>query len=78
MRGQMKVVEFKKTEKISSNKILEDSKDKTNNVIVLGASEDGFTLYLSSNMVDKSSMVYLLEQVKLNIMLGVFDNKEEE
>lgn len=74
----MKVVEFKKTEKISSDKILKDAKSKLDNVIVIGSNQNGFNLYLSSNMVDKSSMVYLLEQIKLNIMLGVFDNKEEE
>ena len=80
MRGQMKVVEFRKTEskKINADDVLENLKTKLENVLVIGTDKNSDeVLHISSNMDSKSSMIYLLEQLKLQILIGGFDAEED-
>jgi len=74
----MKVVEFKKEEKVTADSILESSKELLADVIVIGVDKDNLDLlFMSSNMESKANMVYLLEQLKLQLLSGYFDGEEE-
>ena len=76
----MKVVEFRKTEskKINADDVLENLKTKLENVLVIGTDKNSDeVLHISSNMDSKSSMIYLLEQLKLQILIGGFDAEED-
>lgn len=77
----MKVVEFRKTEskKINADDVLENLKTKLENVLIIGIDKNSDeVLHISSNMDSKSSMIYLLEQLKLQILIGGFDVEEDK
>jgi len=74
----MKVVEFKKEKqtRVTAEDILESSKGLLSEVIVIGVDKhDEDELYLSSNIVNKSEIVFIIEQLKLLLLNGSFDRE---
>lgn len=79
MRGQMKVVEFKKEEKPTADFVLEDAKDLLSEVVIIGIDKTNRDLlFMSSNIQSKAEMVYLIEQLKLQLLNNSFDSYEED
>ena len=74
----MKVVEFKKEEKQTANSVLEASMDKLSDVVIVGVDKTNSDyLYMISNISGKSGIVYLIEQLKLQLLTGGFDLEED-
>jgi len=75
----MKVVEFKKEEKPTADFVLEDAKDLLSEVVIIGIDKTNRDLlFMSSNIQSKAEMVYLIEQLKLQLLNNSFDSYEED
>lgn len=76
----MKVVEFvkrvdEKDLKITPNEVLEGAANLLECVMIIGVDVEGMAFF-SSSLEDKASMIYMLEQLKFDILAGEFDYEE--
>lgn len=76
----MKIINFEKKQNSSDkwkdpNNILAGAIDKLDSALVLGVDKEG-AIFFSSTIEEKSELIYLMEQIKFDLLAGYFDNDE--
>jgi hypothetical protein len=68
----MNIIKLKEKVLSDSDAILSNARGNLRDVIIIGVSLSG-ELYFESNITDKRDLLYQIEQLKFDLMAGVFD-----
>jgi hypothetical protein len=75
--SNIKVVNFNKEPQTDADKVLTNAVGHLASVVLLGVGKDG-TLYFSSNTFEKRNLLYQIEQLKFDLLAGIFDEDFDE